>query len=67
MGRLWGGRRVGAAAMERGLLLELNTEGVVGGTSDPSGDAVAFRGTDRQDPAGPGRRLHVKGNAWTSC
>lgn len=39
--------------MERELLPELNTEGVVGSTAGAPGDAAACRGADGQDPAGP--------------
>lgn len=70
-GREWGGsgggRRVGAAAMERGLLLELSTEGVVGGTAGTPGDAAAYRGADRRNPAGPRRCPLGRGRARTSC
>lgn len=46
---------IGAAAVERGFLLELNTKGVGGGgggTSGTPGDTAAWRGADRQNPEG---------------
>ena len=39
---------MGAAAMERGFLLESNTERVVGEASGAPGDTAACRGADRQ-------------------
>lgn len=58
---------MGAAAMERGFLLELNTEGMVGDASGPPGAAAACRGAGRQNPTGPGGQLRGKGKGQTSC
>jgi hypothetical protein len=52
---------MGAAAVERGFLLELNTKGMVGNACGPQ-VLLLFGGKDRQSLTGPGRQLGMKGN-----